>query len=318
MKPFVTVILPAHNEETHIAQSLSSLIDQDYGLENYEIIVIDNNSSDNTAKIVRSFEQVRYLFKEHGPVGAVRNYGAQNAKGDFLAFVDSDCVAPRNWISIGSELLLKEPDTAFGGKYEVPQDGTWIEKYWLLGSKKLKNTEGDLLGGTIFISKNLFNSVMGFNTQISSGEDTKLSKDLRQNGNKVEVNQSLNVVHLGNAKTIYVFIKRQAWHSENYIINFKESTLDPTFYLIIFFVITLIYNLLIISTAVEWSPWALIGTLTIPAIFSAKRLKRARHPRKLITKLHKLYAIDILYLTGRVIGLVRGIKLALRPERISK
>lgn len=96
--PDVTVIVPAYNSAATIGLCIDSLLDQDYPSERYEIIVVDNNSSDNTSFIVQKYP-VRLAFEKgvQSP-GAARNRGIALAKTELVAFLDSDCVAEQGWL----------------------------------------------------------------------------------------------------------------------------------------------------------------------------------------------------------------------------
>src|SRR5690554_3348158 len=101
---FISVIVPAHNEEKYISQCLESLTTQDYPKNLYEVIVVDNNSADKTSEIAANFD-VKIIQQSTGPVGAVRNAGAEKAQGEYLAFIDADCIASPNWLSQGAAAL---------------------------------------------------------------------------------------------------------------------------------------------------------------------------------------------------------------------
>lgn len=305
----ISVIVPAHNEGPYISRCLNSLMDQEFPKENYEVIVVDNASTDNTKLHINEFNDVKYIYKENGPVGAVRNYGASHASGEILAFIDGDCIAPRDWLASGINLLKSHPETVLGGKYSLDSEASWIERYWLLGLKDTTSDKIDLLGGTIFIRKEHFGLVGGFNEEVSSGEDTQLASDLRNSGISVMINQNLNVIHLGNAKTAKDFIRRQAWHSENYIDRITESAKDPTF------IITIAFNISIATTTLTlitgnwlYSLISLISTIALISILSIKRILRSKDGIKLSRRFHKIFYLDLLYLIGRTIGVARGIK----------
>lgn len=84
----VSIIVPAYNEEKYIGECLKSLSHQTWT--NREIIVVDDGSTDRTLEIVGSFSEVRVLRQNHQGPGAARNFGAKNAKGEILVFVDAD------------------------------------------------------------------------------------------------------------------------------------------------------------------------------------------------------------------------------------
>ena len=89
-KPLVSIIMPAYNAEKTIAESIQSVIEQTY--KNWELIVINDGSIDNTSSIVYSFKDCRIILVEqaNGGVANARNNGLRCAKGDFVAFLDSD------------------------------------------------------------------------------------------------------------------------------------------------------------------------------------------------------------------------------------
>lgn len=92
----ISVIIPAYNEERYIEKALDSLKKQSY--KNFEIIVVDDGSTDRTREIVKKFKQVILINGKHAGPGASRNLGAENAKGEFLVFVDADMTFDKNYL----------------------------------------------------------------------------------------------------------------------------------------------------------------------------------------------------------------------------
>lgn len=94
----VTVLIPSYNAADTIRGTLSSLMTQDFG-EPYEIIVVDS-SSDGTPRIITdAFPSVRLIHKdEQTDPGTARNLGVTQAKGEIIACIDADCIAPPNWL----------------------------------------------------------------------------------------------------------------------------------------------------------------------------------------------------------------------------
>lgn len=91
--PLVSVIMPTYNQGAFIKESIQSVLDQTYP--NFELIVVDNFSTDDTESVVRSFgdDRIRYLrFNNKGVIAAGRNFAVQHAMGEVLAFLDSDDV----------------------------------------------------------------------------------------------------------------------------------------------------------------------------------------------------------------------------------
>ncbi|MCD6553136.1 MAG: glycosyltransferase [Anaerolineae bacterium] len=102
--PRCSIIVPVCNGEHNIADCLESLCGQEYPADRFEIIVVDNNSRDSTAEVVRQYP-VRYIQEEKPGSYAARNTGARSARGDILAFTDADCIADPNWLQAISNAL---------------------------------------------------------------------------------------------------------------------------------------------------------------------------------------------------------------------
>ena len=109
--PFVSVIIPALNEEQNIRECLVSLLKMDYPPERREILVVDNGSTDGTAKIVQEYP-VTLLQEERRGASYARNRGIEACKGEILAFTDTDCVVTNRWLR---ELVQGFEDEEIGG-----------------------------------------------------------------------------------------------------------------------------------------------------------------------------------------------------------
>lgn len=107
----ITVAVPVKDRREQMRRCLTALLDQDHP--NYEVLVLDNDSSDGTAEACREIaaeSQVSVRVETvSGSVGVVRNLGAQRAHGEFLAFTDSDCVADRGWLSAITRAFRADP-----------------------------------------------------------------------------------------------------------------------------------------------------------------------------------------------------------------
>ncbi|MFN2454881.1 MAG: glycosyltransferase family 2 protein [Pyrinomonadaceae bacterium] len=105
MSDLVSIIMPAYNAEKHIAESIQSAINQTY--QNWELIVVDDGSTDGTAEIARGFsdrdKRVKYFFQKNSRLGKARNTGIKNSCGDLIAFLDSDDL----WVKEKLELQVK-------------------------------------------------------------------------------------------------------------------------------------------------------------------------------------------------------------------
>lgn len=115
--PKVSAIIPVYNGEKTLGRCLDSILDQTYG--NFEIIVVDNHSTDSTRDIIKTFQEkrrrVKYVFEPKRGRGAARNAGIGMATGEIIVMTDVDCVVPRNWIEeITRPIIYEDEDAAMG------------------------------------------------------------------------------------------------------------------------------------------------------------------------------------------------------------
>ena len=129
----VSVILTIRNESAHIKKCLDSIIHQSY--EDFEIIILDDNSTDTTVEIVNSFNDkkirlYRAIQKELGHAN-LRNYALKKACGKYIFFTDGDCVPHYDWISKGLKVLENEDCVGVEGKtfYESIKSITVADYY---------------------------------------------------------------------------------------------------------------------------------------------------------------------------------------------
>jgi len=176
---FISVVVPALNEEKYIGQCLSSLRAQTYPSELYEVIVVDNASTDRTSEIARGFG-VKVVYEPQRGVSRARHRGAQEASGEIIAGTDADTIAPRTWLEAiarafrGDELL-----GAVTGPLLL-HDGNRFQDW---GARCISNPATRLsyvVGKGVFIGNNFavrardYWRVGGFNTSLFSAEDIDL------------------------------------------------------------------------------------------------------------------------------------------------
>lgn len=197
-----SIIIPVFNGEKTIKECLESLLNQQ-GKKNYEIIVVDDGSTDSTSEIAKKFSgKIKYIFQKNVGPAKARNNGAKNARGEMLVFIDSDCIAEKNWLE---EMLKPFSDSevkGVQGSYKTKQRDIIArfaqieieERY----KKMSKKSSIDFIGSySAAYRKEIFDKAGGFDERfpVASGEDPELSYKLAKSGNKLVFNPNAIVYH---------------------------------------------------------------------------------------------------------------------------
>ena len=126
---FISVIIPVYNGERTIGACVESLLAQDYPKDKYEVIIVDNNSKDKTAGIIKEYS-VQYLFEGRIQSSyAARNAAIKAAKGEILAFTDADCAADKEWLKNGIAEFIDNKIGCVAGGIKGCEPVNYIEEY---------------------------------------------------------------------------------------------------------------------------------------------------------------------------------------------
>ena len=95
-KPFFSIIIPTYNRAKTILSTIQSVLNQSF--HNWELLIIDDGSTDNTKSLIKSFidKRIIYIYQENSERSEARNNGIVNAKGDYICFIDSDDLFHKN------------------------------------------------------------------------------------------------------------------------------------------------------------------------------------------------------------------------------
>ncbi|QWR78565.1 glycosyltransferase [Candidatus Magnetomonas plexicatena] len=212
-----SVIVPAFNAEKTIKDCITALTEQSFNKDDYEIIVVDDGSTDKTAEIIQTLP-VKYISKPNGGPASARNLGAKEAKGEIILFTDSDCVATPEWLA---EMLKPFSDLtvkAVKGVYRTPLKSLtarfaqieFEERYEML--KKAPSIDMIDTYSAAF-RKDVFEHVGGFDESfpVANNEDTELSYKLSSMGLKMVFNPDAIVNHLGHPDSVLRYAKLKFW-----------------------------------------------------------------------------------------------------------
>jgi glycosyltransferase involved in cell wall biosynthesis len=223
--PHVSIIIPAFNEARDLPTLLDSLMPIRHD-EFFEIIVVDNGSTDATAEIARALG-ARVVRIPRSAVGAGRNAGAKAARGELLAFLDADIIATSQWLTEARAVADRTRDSAITGDvYDIVDKPSWIERHWF-GAIYERGASSYLNGGNLIISSADFARVGGFNEHMISGEDVDFCTRAARIGIGVRPNRTLRVLHKGYPSTAQRFIGREAWHGRSDFISMHRFLASP-------------------------------------------------------------------------------------------
>lgn len=214
----LSYIIPSYNEELNIGNSIESIkcfTPLEY---EFQIIVVDNGSSDDTVKIVK--EKCALLYENlNGTISLSRNIGVQKSDGNILIFLDSDVLLTEEWnVAISQVIndLLNNKMQITGSRCSVIDNNNWILKYWFSRLRYEKSSY--INSGHLITTRELFNSIGGFTTTLKTGEDYDFCKKAKNIGATIKNNSNLTVIHTGYPLNVSNFISRERWHgSQDYI-----------------------------------------------------------------------------------------------------
>ena len=299
----ISIIVPAHNEGEYIASCIKAIISNCEGyLGDTEIIIVDNNSKDNTYNIASSFN-VKVIKTSATTPAAVRNAGAELASYDILAFIDGDCIVSEKWLKLLNIAYQNEKVGAYGGQHVAPVEGNWVVKSWNPTTlKESYNEHAKLPGGNFSIRKKLFKVIGGFNEGLTSAEDDFLSEEVMGH-NYLCVSDSKNfVIHLGYPKSLIDVFTKQRWHGATQIKahGFFGDKLVLVTYAWLVSLLLFIYGLYFDQTTMSI---AFVSMNIFTAAVFLNRLKY--HQQYKIKSLPCAFIISFFYISGRACGLLQ-------------
>lgn len=177
----LSVVLASRNRAQVLERALRALTAmRDIDGHPWEVVVIDNGSTDDTAALVQRFATttpmpvIRYLFEGRRGKSRALNAGIAAARGDILAFLDDDCVAPPNWIGAILREFAADPELAMlGGRVELlePDDVPMTIKLFTERRHPVLSdfTFGVILGANMALRRSVFDHVGGFDTDLGPG-----------------------------------------------------------------------------------------------------------------------------------------------------
>jgi len=215
---FFSCIIPVYNRPGELQELLRSLLTQTYA--QFEVIVVEDGSTLRCDEVVTSFSQdlsIRYFYQENTGQGFARNFGMQQAKGDFFVILDSDVILPSSYFEALEKAIAARSLDAFGGPDAAASDFSPLQKamdfamtsFWTTGGirGKLKNPAAyQARGFNMGVSRAVFDRLGGF-VDPNRGEDIEWSLRIKKAGFRLELVSEAFVYHK-RKNTLWSFAKQ--------------------------------------------------------------------------------------------------------------
>lgn len=298
----LSVVLPAYNEETNIANVLHTLL-QVLNNSNidFEVIVVDNGSSDHTIDIVKKFS-VKLVNCEAKGAAACRNFGVENSKFDKICFLDSDCLVNEDWALNIKKAFFDTKVAAYGGPCLSPKDGTWVEKAWAPIKISFHSySSASLLAGCNFaVKKEVFTQLGGFKEELLTAEDDDFSRRIIDSGQGCVKDSKQHVIHLGYPRTLKETFVKVLWHGTTQL-RAHGLFADKMVLLTTGWLLSVLASIIFISYEPLFFFFSFLVILMLPSLLVIKKLSyRTRTIYEVIVN----YVLVLVTLLARSIGLI--------------
>jgi glycosyltransferase involved in cell wall biosynthesis len=236
MESFISVIICTYNRADLLRSALESLAKQTVSQDSYEVIVVNNNCTDNTTEVAREFMDRymnwRMVYEVNQGLSHARNRGYKEAKGAYVAYLDDDAKASPNWVEEMIRFIQRRPDiVVFGGPYyefslkTIPK---WlppkIETHTLGDVEHKLATNEWVSGSNIVFTKSILEKYGGFNTDlgmkggsIGYGEETELLVKFKEDMIDIYYVPTMYVEHLINNQKFSLL-----WHLKSFYADGKS------------------------------------------------------------------------------------------------
>jgi glucosyl-dolichyl phosphate glucuronosyltransferase len=262
-EPLLSVIICTYNRSDRLKNVLEDLKNQYFpGIQfSWEVVVVDNNSTDSTRRLVETYAKdlsIQYLFEPVQGKSFALNAGIRAARGEFLAFTDDDVVIDKYWVSSVHEAFNTYPHNCFGGKVLPIMEGplpVWLsednKKYRIHGGPIVSHDCGDEIkvydetmwvpiGANTFVRRKLFYKYGYYSTQLGFyskealiyGEDSEIMFRFKKRGEPILYYPKALVFHPAPIDRIKKsYFRKWCWGSGRGSARWPDSKIDCVCYL---------------------------------------------------------------------------------------
>jgi len=301
----ISVIIPAKNEGFYLTKTLPALANSlQYSGLTWEILLIDNGSTDNTIEIAKKFGCYVNVCDKN-TIAGLRNFGANLAKGKYIAFLDADCVVGRKWVHHCIENLHLASVGATGTRAVPSKEyGNWVSWAWFaLAAGSKKGDDVPWIGtSNLLIKKSLFVELRGFDEDLQTAEDVDFCTRLSLKY-KIRLEKRINTIHLREPTSLLTLFKKEVWRGKSSFVCFLKNgcqiselpSVVVPFFVGAFFLLTLCFG--------GVQPWIVIiffvQLMLFPLILMKKKGVSFNSPIKSI----KIFIVALFFILARSVAI---------------
>jgi glycosyltransferase involved in cell wall biosynthesis len=272
----VSFVVPAFNEAEFLCRTLPTIRHFLPPPWQAEIIVVDNQSTDDTHKVAVDAGADRVLTCA-GTVAALRNHGVAASSGEIIVFLDADVFLTAEWSQAFGDTasdLERSSQQITGSWVSVPERATFIERCWFAPQQHASHSH--INSGHMILRRDVFDALGGFDERLRTGEDYELSRRAVANGCAIFDRSALRVIHEGFPKTLWAFARREYWHGLGYYSSWASFTGSRITQIAQLIFIGLVGSAVMASWRQSWQPLA-VWTFLAGATFLGLSIRLFRN-----------------------------------------
>ncbi|MDG6221993.1 MAG: glycosyltransferase [Candidatus Bathyarchaeota archaeon] len=330
--PSVTVIVPVRNGAQTIQPLLESLQKLDYDPSKVDVVVVDGNSKDKTREIVKKYP-VKLVVENKQGINLARNIGIKNSNGEIIAFTDSDCIVPPNWVTKIVE-NFKDPQVSCVGGSAIALDNDFVSQYAdnsivrLMPVftkreefKQVKPFFGHPAGCNMAFRRKAVEKVGFFDEQIQYGfDEVEFADRICRAGYKMVLDPDVSVWHK-HRSTFGEFLKQNFQYGKGSGLVFKKNLMKDsvskwTFLAIIGFIAWLgivgTFTFLTLTSSSSLFFWILFGFTGLPliivgSVYAFRSIKNKKFARIISYPFIDMFR-TITFCSGQLYQIIKGTK----------
>lgn len=223
----ISVIIPTYKDWERLIYCIEALENQHYPSVRYEVIVVNNEKHNEVPDGILLPDFVTVVHEPRPGSYAARNKGAQVASGDFLAFTDSDCIPDKRWLINAERIFSEKKCGLLGGvvnifKAEGGSKQVYIFEKYRAFKQNITVPKGYSVTANLFVRREIFERLEGFNSSIKSGGDFEFTKRAVDSGYSLEYGDDVVVLHPARRSLKKLLQKQRRFTAWGYL-NIKRE-----------------------------------------------------------------------------------------------